>query len=361
MNFLENISPGNRAERLKKAAEEAKLGRTKAEAELARIKAENEAQMAKAAQTGNLQAADAQRGISFAKETLGFGEGTLGRLDSGAQQGIADRFRDLSQGMSAEELQANRDKAGEQINRSTQTMNRQLQGLQQRQGIRGATAASQQLGILSQGEDRKADFERDLFLKDRGARMEGLQNLRQAEADLQQINKFNLAQAAQERYDLAQSGLSFMQMGQAERAAEKAAEAQRAAAAARSGGCFAPDTLIRMEDGTLKPICLITIGERLFLGGTVYSMLSFANGEDTYSFRDTLVTGSHAVLYEGKWKRVQDTGVEKVARVPFVCSLSCENHRIVTEDEAIFADYDEVDNGSEFNNTESLRKLNECA
>lgn len=187
-----------------------------------RRKGEQEIARQKAANQRELVETDTLAGMAFAREKLGMGEGSLGRLDT-------SRLEDLSQGMSAEELQASRDKALENINRSTQTQNRQLQALQAQQGIRGATAGAQQLSILQGGEDRKADFERDLFLEDRNARIQGIK-------DLQQVQQFNLAQAAQEKYDIAKSGLTFAQMGISQAAGEKAQQANLAAANAQSGG-----------------------------------------------------------------------------------------------------------------------------
>jgi hypothetical protein len=316
--------------------------------EMERIQGQKDADAAKAQATRDLISGDATAGIDFAKSKLGLGEGSLGRAST-VSQIDETKFREMADGMDAGFLQASRDKAKEEINRSTQLQNRRLQALQSQQGIRGATAGSQQMSILQAGEKQKADFERDLFLKDREARIEGLQNLAEVQKYNQQQmveqERFNLAQAAQEKYDLAQSGLAFSQLGLQERGSERAKEAQQAAAAA-SSGCFAEDTEVYMADGTTKPIAELKLGDRVMGGDVVYNYFVGVNSGEAYLYDGICVTGTHAVNHEGEFKRIEDIDeLDTTTKVDVVFSVSTKNHKLIIKGDSgnrvEFADYDE--------------------
>ena len=71
--------------------------------------------------------------------------------------------------------------------------------------------------------------------------------------------------------------------------------------------CFAAGTQILMEDGTeTKLIEELVLGDRILGGGTILGRgEGFA--ETLYSYKNTLVTGSHAVFEDGKWIRVEES------------------------------------------------------
>lgn len=125
--------------------------------------------------------------------------------------------------------------------------------------------------------------------------------------------------------------------------------------------CFAPHTIIKMHNGTVKYIKDIEIGDVLFEGGEVYSIKKeIANPNDFYIYGENLVTGSHAVKENGKWVRVENSknAVKTSLFSEYIVTLSNKNHTIITSDGTIFADYDEVNNSENLTLDECLNKLN---
>jgi len=103
--------------------------------------------------------------------------------------------------------------------------------------------------------------------------------------------------------------------------------------------------MVKMADGSEKPINEIKLNEVLFEGGKVTRLLSgLADKVQWYQYRDILVTGTHAVKHEGKWIRVEDIKESIPMRIEeeFLYNLSTEYHKIIIRD-VIFSDMDEVD------------------
>jgi len=110
--------------------------------------------------------------------------------------------------------------------------------------------------------------------------------------------------------------------------------------------CFAAGTKFFMEDGSLKNIEDIKIGDVLQTGGKVRTTI-VGDGlyEDWYMYGTTKVTGTHSVFENGKWTRVANS--EKAVptdKDEFIYTLVNEKHRLISEDGIIYGDYDEVDN-----------------
>ena len=166
---------------------------------------------------------DVSRGQEFAKGILGEGLGRIGG-DPDIQRVIQER-RQLAGGLTGQEMQAARDVAGAGISGAGQTQLRALRAAQAGAGVRGATAGAQQAGVISETAQRKSELERDLLLRQRGAKEAGLAGL---EASVTGTRQFDIEQAAREKQMLAAGGLGFAQLGVAERSA--------AAKAAGSGG-----------------------------------------------------------------------------------------------------------------------------
>lgn len=122
--------------------------------------------------------------------------------------------------------------------------------------------------------------------------------------------------------------------------------------------CFTPGTLIEMEDGTMKPIESITLGESVN-GGQVYSIrMSMTDPGQIYNYLGTNVTGTHAVKENGVWTRVENSAYGIKTDLPGpVISLVTENHRIHSNGNE-FADEFEHDNYEEITMDESLKLLN---
>ena len=115
-----------------------------------------------------------------------------------------------------------------------------------------------------------------------------------------------------------------------------------------SGGssCFAAGTKFFMEDGSLKNIEDIKIGDVLQRGGKVRTTI-VGDGlyENWYLYGNTKVTGTHTVFENGTWKRVENSDKAiPTDKDEFIYTLVNEKHRLIAEDGVMYGDYDEVDN-----------------
>jgi hypothetical protein len=125
--------------------------------------------------------------------------------------------------------------------------------------------------------------------------------------------------------------------------AEKTAEATRASGGG-GGGCFDPQTMISMANGTEKPISEIVCGDDLLAGGIVLSTHLFEGEFELFSYGGALLTGDHAVFENTKWVRVQDSKKAKETGifVKEVRNLVTKNHIIISND-CVFSDNEETD------------------
>ena len=109
--------------------------------------------------------------------------------------------------------------------------------------------------------------------------------------------------------------------------------------------CFAGESEFLMEDGSLKQIKDIVVGDRMAEGGRVYGILQGDGSiEDWYVYGDTYVTGSHFVL-EDKWVPVAKSAGAELLWGGFdtwYCVLN-ENHKLVAKDYIVYTDFDAVD------------------
>jgi hypothetical protein len=338
----------------------------------------------------------------------------LGRIQSSIRQGrsadvqdILARRRANLQGLGREEVQAERARAGQEISRQAEQQRRALAAIQARTGVRGGTAAAQQMQAVTAGARTRAEFERDLFLRNEQIKREALSQFEQsvgaaergeferqvAGAELERFNlsqqlqerqlqigniqrtqaqsefniaqqfrerqieqanqqalieqeRFNLEQAAREKFGQQAVSLGFAQLASAELTAEQAAQAQASAAQA-SSGCFHPETLIAMKDGKQKRIQDIHLGDETKYG-VVYSLLVTQSPlYDMYSYEGVTVAGSHAVKENGQWVRVR----EAVNAIPstyrgMLYNLGVKNHQL-SANKILFSDIDELDLVSE--------------
>lgn len=196
--------------------------------------------------------------------------GSLGRLSNPGSAGMEDiinkrkaaandpsmqnRINELGNGFNNEELQSYRDTAKRQIDRQTQGSNRQLLASQANNGVSGASAVAQQMQVQQKGVEQRADFERNLFMQQRQAIMEdenqkmnlrneissrvnSLESSYQTQAANEAtVQKFNLDQAARERFGQLSTALGFAGLGVTERTGVQAADAAKAAGNIGSGG-----------------------------------------------------------------------------------------------------------------------------
>jgi hypothetical protein len=170
---------------------------------------------------------DFRSGVGFGKELVG--DSSLGRLGTNSDiRSVLEQKRKLAQGLSGAEMQAQTDVSNQNINAQTETARRQLAAAQARSGVRGATAGQQQSNIIAQGAENKANFQRDLLLRNRDAQTAGLNSLEQSASNTTQ---FDLSQAAKERFGQISTGLGIAQLGATERGSLAAAQALK-----QSGG-----------------------------------------------------------------------------------------------------------------------------
>lgn len=95
--------------------------------------------------------------------------------------------------------------------------------------------------------------------------------------------------------------------------------------------CFAGGTLIVLDDGSTIPIEHLKIGDRIMGGGEV-QVRGEGYADSLYEYKNTRVTGSHAVFENGVWIRVKDSAL--AVKIPhegvIVYPLGTEEHLIVT-------------------------------
>lgn len=172
---------------------------------------------------------DFQAGSKIGKDLIQ--PGSLGRLGELSDIKTAlSGARELAGGLSAPEMQAQRDVASQNINTSTEQARRRLAAAQARAGVRGATAGAQQAGIIGQGIQAQQGLERDLLLRNREAKSQGIQQLSQLATG---VGQFDLSQAAREKFAPISTGLAFSQLGATQRGTLAAAQASTNAANAQ--------------------------------------------------------------------------------------------------------------------------------
>lgn len=122
--------------------------------------------------------------------------------------------------------------------------------------------------------------------------------------------------------------------------------------------CYIAGTLVRMSDGTLKPVEEIELGDDLLLGGDVLGR-GEAYGVDLRRYRGTVVEASHAVFEDGRFIRVRDSalGQERVAGHAIVYPIVTTTHVMVLETH-IAADFAEIDNAYHINDAQRIEALN---
>lgn len=122
--------------------------------------------------------------------------------------------------------------------------------------------------------------------------------------------------------------------------------------------CFDAETPITMADGSIKKISEVELGDET-KGGTVESVRKSITADGTrYNYQGVYVTGTHAVLENGLWKRVEDStyGIP-VDEGGVVYSLATDRHRIYVNG-MVFADELEHDEYEDLTIDESLDLLN---
>jgi len=123
--------------------------------------------------------------------------------------------------------------------------------------------------------------------------------------------------------------------------------------------CFRAGTPVSMEDGTIKNVEDIELFD-VCMGGGMVTGKGVALSIDHYYYNSVYVTGSHAVLEDGKWKRVRESidGVFLNNDIHIVYIINNVKHLMVING-ITFSDYGEMDDGMNYTEDERIVKLNE--
>jgi hypothetical protein len=127
-----------------------------------------------------------------------------------------------------------------------------------------------------------------------------------------------------------------------------------------SGICFLAGTPISMMDGSTRPVESVELFDAMLEGGMCNGKGQSLAG-DVYHYNGVYVTGTHAVLEDGKWIRVKDSkqAIMLDAGMQVVYILNNENHRIIVNG-ITFSDFEEI-SGSEFMSPdERLKRMNDA-
>ena len=108
-------------------------------------------------------------------------------------------------------------------------------------------------------------------------------------------------------------------------------------------GCFLPDTLVSMADGSKKKIIDIELKDNVAIGGFVFATGKFLVN-DIYDYKGIKVSGSHLVNENKNWLRVEDSKLAKLISTEdtVVYTLGTKNRRILIND-ILFTDYFDID------------------
>ncbi len=120
----------------------------------------------------------------------------------------------------------------------------------------------------------------------------------------------------------------------------------------RESFCFAPGTLVKMADGTCKPIQNIKIGDQLFGDSGIVEATMILNGEKTplYKINGILVSGSHLVYdITNKWHSVSEDSRSKITSTVYqkLYCLNTSGRSIpiidINKNTLLFKDWEELD------------------
>lgn len=97
--------------------------------------------------------------------------------------------------------------------------------------------------------------------------------------------------------------------------------------------CFTAGTPIIMANGSTKAVEDLELGDYVLEGGLVHGVAKALNDE-LYSYKNTVVSGGHAVFENGKWMRVEDSELsvpfEVTKEYEIVYPIATEHNILIT-------------------------------
>ena len=135
--------------------------------------------------------------------------------------------------------------------------------------------------------------------------------------------------------------------------------------------CFDKNTLLKMNDGSVKTIYEIEIGDLLLNNNEVTGKIKvITKGSQMYNLNDVIVSDSHIVKYNDEWIPVSKHPESKIIfsyKEPFLYCLNTSS-KIIEINNNFFTDWDEISNKDinkfkfllclKFNNISKLQNLN---
>jgi hypothetical protein len=126
-----------------------------------------------------------------------------------------------------------------------------------------------------------------------------------------------------------------------------------------TGSCFVPGTFIEMEDGSVKDVAELELGDIVKEGGMVIGCgKSFA--ENIYRYLGQMLEGSHAAFENGRWLRVQDSlfAIKALDKdICVVCPIVTQNHLLVVNGR-VYADLIETNQGWGVSEEDRIQYMN---
>jgi hypothetical protein len=124
--------------------------------------------------------------------------------------------------------------------------------------------------------------------------------------------------------------------------------------------CFDKNTLLKMNDGSVKSIYEIEIGDLLFNNNEVTGKIKvITEGSQMYNLNDVIVSDSHIVKYNDEWIPVSNHPESKILfsyKEPFLYCLNTTS-KIIEINDIFFTDWDEIYDQEDINKFNLLLSL----
>jgi hypothetical protein len=109
--------------------------------------------------------------------------------------------------------------------------------------------------------------------------------------------------------------------------------------------CFDKNTSFKMNNGTIKSIMEVYVGEKLFDNSLITAKIIVETSNSVmYNLNGIIVSDTHIVNYNGKWVRVDEHPLSKKIlhySEPYLYCINTDKKTIILND-TIFSDWDEI-------------------